>query len=61
MLGRQKGLLEASAETGLQQEEPSCVPPPQLCKGEETRGGGAGFELVVSCKAQGKELIRTML
>lgn len=46
-------------EPGLQQEEPSCVPPPQICKGEEISSGQAGFELVISCEAQGKNLIKS--
>lgn len=50
-----------SAETGLQQDEPSCAAPPQICKGEETCGGQAGFELVISCEANGKKLITIVL
>lgn len=61
MLGRQKGLLEMCAETRLQQEEPSCAAPPQICKGEGTHGGQAGFKLVISCEANGKKLITTIL
>ena len=60
-LGRWKRLLEMRAETGLPQEEPSCAAPPQICEGEETRRAQAGFELVISCEANGKKLITTIL
>lgn len=49
------------AEMGLQQEEPSCAAPPQICKGEETCNGQAGVELVTSCTASCKELITVIL
>lgn len=36
-------------------------PPPQICKGEETHSGLAGFEFLMSCEADGKKLITTIL
>lgn len=61
VLGRRERLLAMRMETRLQQEEPPCAPPPQICKGEETRSGQAGFELVMSCEAAGKKLIAAIL
>jgi len=61
VLGRWERLLDTHAETGMQQKEPPCAPPPQICKGEETQSGQACFELVISCEADGNKLITAIL
>lgn len=61
VLRRWEKLLVMCVENGLQQEEPPCAPPPQICKGEEMRAGQAGFKLVIFCEANGKKLITTIL